>query len=78
MNKLFGAKMSQIWLFLGGPVPPLYVSFPDMRLSVSASVHHRKPVEAEFTMTMKIKVINIDENIPKIHFGYSWDPSRTW
>ena len=38
----------------------------------------RKFVEAELTMTMKIKVVNIDENIPKIHFGYSGDPSRTW
>ena len=27
----------------------------------------RKLFEAELTMTMKIKVINIDENTPKIH-----------
>ena len=41
-------------------------------------VRLRKLVKAELTMTMKMKVVNIDKNIPKIHFGYSGDPSRTW
>ena len=45
---------------------------------VGAWVRGRKLLEAELTMTMKIKVINIDENIPKIHFGHFWDPSRIW
>ena len=75
--------------FLGGPVPPLYVSFPGVgawvrgcvgawvRGYVGAWVRGRKLLEAELTMTMKIKVINLDENIPKRCFGYLWDPSRT-
>ena len=44
---------------------------------VGAWVRGRKLLEAELTMTMKIKVINLDENIPKRCFGYLWDPSRT-
>ena len=44
---------------------------------VRGSVRVRKLLEAELTITMKIKVINLDENIPKRHFGYSWDPGRT-
>ena len=68
-------------MFLGGPVPPLYVSFPGVgawvRGYVGAWVRGRKLLEAELTMTMKIKVINLDENIPKRCFGYLWDPSRT-
>ena len=38
----------------------------------------RKFVEADLTMTMKIKVIDTDANIPKIYFGYSVDPSTAW
>ena len=44
---------------------------------VGAWVRGRKLLEAELTMTMKIKVINLDENIPKRYFGYLWNPSRT-
>ena len=44
---------------------------------VRGSVRVRKLLEAELTITIKIKVINLDENIPKRHFGYSWDPGRT-
>ena len=28
----------------------------------------RKLVEVDLIMTMKIRIINLDENIPKIHF----------
>ena len=45
---------------------------------VHERVRLRKFVEAELTMTMKIKVIDTDENIPKIYFGYSVDPSTAW
>ena len=44
---------------------------------MGAWVRLRKLVMAELTMTMKIKVINLDENIPKRRFGYSLDPGRT-
>ena len=48
-----------------------------VRGCVGTWVRGRKLLEAELTMTMKIKVINLDENIPKRCFGYLWDPSRT-
>ena len=44
-------------MFLGVPVPPLYMSFQ----CVSASVHVRKLVEAELIITMKMKVVPLDE-----------------
>ena len=44
---------------------------------VRAYIHVRKLVEAKLTMTMKMKVVGLDENIPKRRFGYSLDPGRT-
>ena len=49
-----------------------------MRECARAGVRFRKFVVAELTTTMKIKVIDTDENIPKIYFGYSVDPSTAW
>ena len=48
-----------------------------VRTCVRAYVRVRKLVEAKLTMTMKMKVVSLDENIPKRCFGYSWDPGRT-
>ena len=42
-------------MFLVGPVPPLYVSF----LCVGEWVH--PCIEAELIITMKIKVVTLDE-----------------
>ena len=43
--------------FLGEPVSPLYTGFPGVR----AYVRVRKLVEAELTMTIKVKVVSLDE-----------------
>ena len=48
-----------------------------VRTCVRACVRVRKLVEAKLTMTMKMKVVGLDENIPKRRFGYSLDPVRT-
>ena len=51
--------------FLGGPVPPLYASFPGVR----GYVRVRKLVEAELPMTMEIRVVYLVESSPKIQFS---------
>ena len=47
--------------FLSGPGPLLYTGFPGVRAYVRAYVRVRKLVEAELTMTMKVKVVSLDE-----------------
>ena len=44
-------------ILLGEPVSPLYTGFPGVR----ACIHVRKLVEANMTMTVKIKVVSLDE-----------------
>ena len=44
-------------IFLSGPGPLLYTGFPGVR----AYVRVRKLVEAELTMTIKVKVVSLDE-----------------
>ena len=61
--------------FLGWPVPPLYVSVPCVGCVVPW-VRVRKLVEAELTMTMKMKVVKLDERTPRRQFLYIGDPSR--
>ena len=63
---------------LGGVTPPLYTNFPVwVHWCVVAWVHISQTLVDELTIAMKIKVINLDENIPKRRFGYLWDPGRT-
>ena len=50
-------KFDLILGVLGGPVPPLYVSFP----CVGTWVRVRKLVEDELTVTMKMKVVTLNE-----------------
>ena len=38
---------------------------------VGASVGVRKRVEAELIIVMKLKAVNVDEEIRKIHFSYT-------
>ena len=47
--------------FLSGPVPLLYTGFPGVRAYVHACVSVGKLVEAELTMTIKVKVVSLDE-----------------
>ena len=51
--------------FLSGPGPLLYTGFPGVRAYVRACVRAyvrvRKLVEAELTMTIKVKVVSLDE-----------------
>ena len=42
--------------FLGGPIPTLYMNFPDVRVCVLV----RTLVETVLTMPMKIKVVSLD------------------
>ena len=46
-------------------------------MSVRTCVGVRKLVEAESAMTMKTKVVSLDEETPKIGHKYAKDPSRT-
>ena len=46
--------------------------------SVCGWVCLRKLVEAELTMTIKMKVVTIDELTPKRQFSYFGDPGRSW
>ena len=48
-------------LFLGEPVSPLYTGFPGVRACVRACLRVRKLVEANMTMTVKIKVVSLNE-----------------
>ena len=55
--------------FLGGPVPPLYVSFP----CVVPWVRVRKLAEPELTMTM-----NMNMSRPLKTVLMCWGPGRNW
>ena len=43
-------------------------------MCMRTSVGNRKLVEDELTMTMKMKIVSLDEFTPKICFRYDWDP----
>ena len=86
MNKrgLSCAKLSQQSTSFLGPIelfrwvrPTSISEFSGVRACVRACVRVSKLVEAKLTMTMKMKVVGLDENIPKRRFGYSLDPGRT-
>ena len=49
-----------------------------VRGCVGTWVRLRKLVKAELTMTMKMKVVTIDEETPKRQFSYVEDSVRNW
>ena len=57
--------------------PTSISEFSGVRACVRMCVRVRKLVDAELAMTMKMKVVSLDEKTPKICCRYAKDPSRT-